>query len=179
MTYRQGLQPLFVELSLLTRHPEGRRGGKQGRGWGWKEKGETWDLMEDKRELGSLWEEVQGSGGEREKERRRKGGVSKKARSFLSSNPTGDRRQWEKELAPSGSKVLSFTGHVPPHSARRSLCLYHPLFLLHSPSLLPFVLSFPPSLSFLGMSHVWFNSWEEQLRERERGGEGRGGREEW
>lgn len=23
-TYRQGLQPLFVELNLLTRHPEGK-----------------------------------------------------------------------------------------------------------------------------------------------------------
>lgn len=32
-TYRQGLQPLFVELSLLTRHPEvvGAGGGKR---WG-------------------------------------------------------------------------------------------------------------------------------------------------
>lgn len=29
-TYRQGLQPLFVELSLLTRHPEGEAG--EGRG---------------------------------------------------------------------------------------------------------------------------------------------------
>lgn len=35
-TYRQGLQPLFVELSLLTRHPEvvggrGKRWGEEGR----------------------------------------------------------------------------------------------------------------------------------------------------
>lgn len=31
-TYRQGLQPLFVELSLLTRHPGGGAGG--GKRWG-------------------------------------------------------------------------------------------------------------------------------------------------
>lgn len=28
-THRQGLQPLFVELSLLTRHPEGEAGERE------------------------------------------------------------------------------------------------------------------------------------------------------
>lgn len=35
-TYRQGLQPLFVELSLLTRHPEVV--GGRGKRWGEEER---------------------------------------------------------------------------------------------------------------------------------------------
>lgn len=43
VTYRQGLQPLFVELSLLTRHPEGEAGERGGER---RTRGEIWEEEE-------------------------------------------------------------------------------------------------------------------------------------
>lgn len=114
-----------MELSLLTRHPEG-----EARGEGEKE---TWDL-------GALdWgpqREVERGG----KEWRR----SIQTGSFLSSNPSGERRQWEKQRSlvhcpcashsPSDSITHSFScaaclsSHLSPPSL--------PLFFRHGPCVL-------------------------------------------
>lgn len=103
-TYRQGLQPLFVELSLLTRHPEGR---------GRREEKTRWDL-ERRRTLSRRREK----GGRQRVE----GARSIQRRSF-SNNPTG---------AAAGSRDLSLSGHVAHtrHSAFSALSVCHPLFFL-------------------------------------------------
>lgn len=100
-------------------------------------------------------------------------------RSFLSSNPTTERRQWEKELALRGRKRSLIHWPCASQSARcshslspsPSLCLYHPLFLLRSPSLLPFVPSLP--LFFRHEPCVIKQLGGAAEREREREEEGR------
>lgn len=137
LTYRQGLQPLFVELSLLTRHPEGGSGGEGGER---RTRGEIW---EDE-SLSKRCREHRGEGGRGVREAGRGGGVSRRGPSSAIIQADG-----EQELR--RSRDLSLSGHVPhtqptpcifclylsdTHSFFGSLCLSSHLSPPFLPSLL-------------------------------------------
>lgn len=123
-----------------------------GWGWGWTggSRGEEGRGGEEK-ERREIWEEGKRAGApQREVEKGRK--VEEKRsiqkRVFLRSNPSRERRRWEKELALRGSGGLSITGPLAQAAARALCPVFHSFFWALSPSALPFVPSFPPSPSF-------------------------------